>query len=277
MFTHSKKLQYKAQPEKADPVMARRLQDILGGQWGEMTGMVSYLYQGWNATGYDQYKDLLLDTGTEEIGHVEMIATMVTRLLRGASTEEQEKFYNSGDPALQAAMNGTDPQQAVVNGLGAGPTDANGNPWTAAYAGASGNLLADMRYNVVRESMARVSVTRLYHMTEDKGVRDMLSYLMGRETQHQLQFLQAAEELEEKYGVVVPHGTKDLENQEVSHTLYSFSDGDASRAVVEGKTARDGEPFKYHDGPLISDDLQDVGKTIKEMHNTEGQEENKNN
>src|SRR5699024_7622696 len=151
MFTHSKKLQYKAQPEKADPVMARRLQDILGGQWGEMTGMVSYLYQGWNATGHDQYKDLLLDTGTEEIGHVEMIATMVTRLLRGASTEEQEKFYKSGDPALQAAMNGTDPQQAVVNGLAAGPTDANGNPWTAAYAGASGNLLADMRYNVVRE------------------------------------------------------------------------------------------------------------------------------
>uniref|UniRef100_UPI00352A8139 manganese catalase family protein n=1 Tax=Aerococcus urinaeequi TaxID=51665 RepID=UPI00352A8139 len=38
--------------------------------------------------------------------------------------------------------------------------------------------------------------------TEDKGVRGMLSYLIARETQHQLQFLKACEELEEKYGPV---------------------------------------------------------------------------
>ncbi len=45
--------------------------------------------------------------------------------------------------------------------------------------------------------------------TEDKGVRGMLSYLIARETQHQLQFLKACEELEEKYGPVVPHGIQD--------------------------------------------------------------------
>lgn len=55
-------------------------------------------------------------------------------------------------------------------------------------------------------------------MTEDKGVRDMLSFLMARETQHQLQFMQAAKGLEEKYGVIVPQDTADLEHSEFSHT-----------------------------------------------------------
>lgn len=88
-----------------------------------------------------------------------------------------------------------DPQHAFVNGIGAGLSASNGNPW-------SGNLLVDMGFNVVRESQARLQVSRNILQTEDKGVRDMLSYLMARETQHQLQFLKACEELEEKYGPV---------------------------------------------------------------------------
>ena len=69
MFLHKKELQYHAKPERPDPIMARRLQEILGGQWGEMSVMNMYLFQGWNARGNDKYKDLLLDTATEEIGH----------------------------------------------------------------------------------------------------------------------------------------------------------------------------------------------------------------
>lgn len=84
MFMHDKKLQYNAKPDQPDPLMARRLQEILGGQWGEMSVMNMYLFQGWNARGNEKYKDLLLDTATEEIGHVEMIATMIAQLLEGA-------------------------------------------------------------------------------------------------------------------------------------------------------------------------------------------------
>ncbi len=93
-----------------------------------------------------------------------------------------------------------DPQHAFVNGLGAGLSDSNGNPWSANFIISSGDLLADMRFNVFCESQARLQVSRNFLQTENKGVRDMLSYLMARETQHQLQFLKACEELEEKYG-----------------------------------------------------------------------------
>lgn len=84
MFKHSKKLQYNAKPDKPDALMARRLQEILGGQWGEMSVMNMYLFQGWNLRGNEKYKDLILDTATEEIGHVEMIATMIGHLLDDA-------------------------------------------------------------------------------------------------------------------------------------------------------------------------------------------------
>ncbi|MDN5810575.1 MAG: manganese catalase family protein, partial [Tetragenococcus koreensis] len=171
MFKHTKELQYNAKPEAPDPLMARRLQESLGGQWGEMTGMMSYLSQGWSTVGNEKYRDLLLDTGTEEIGHVEMLATMIGHLLEDAPVNIQENVYQSGDPALAAVMSGMDPNQAVVSGLNASLNNPNGTPWNAGYTASSGNLLADMRYNVTRESMGRLQVTRLYHMTKDKGIR----------------------------------------------------------------------------------------------------------
>lgn len=272
MFIRKKGLLYNAKPSKPDPIMARRLQELLGGQWGEMTGMTSYLFQAWNSVGHDDYKDLLLDTGTEEIGHIEMIATMIAHLLEDAPLNVQENIYKNADPALGAVMGGMDPNHAIVNGLGSNLTNPNGVPWTAAYMNSSGNLLADMRYNLTRESMGRLQVTRLYHMTEDKGIRDMLSYLMARETQHQMQFAQAVQELEEKYGPVVPHDTDDLQNTEFAHTLYNFSEGEDSKAVVDGKTAKDGVPFKYDSKPHQTGGDQIVPLGPDEVRNTQGQD-----
>lgn len=245
MYLRKSKLQYHAKPEKSSPIIARRLQEILGGQWGENTGMLVYTLQGWNTVGNEKYKDLLLDIGTEEIGHMEILATMINDLLRDAPTDTIEEVARNSDPATAAILGGMDPQHAFVNGIGAGLSDSNGNPWSANFIISSGNLLVDMRFNVVRESQDRLQVSRNFLQTEDKGVRDMLSYLMARETQHQLQFLKACEELEEKYGPVVPHGTQDLQKQgkEFTHTLYNFS---------EGETARDGNKFHYSSDPLMA-------------------------
>ncbi len=245
MYLRKSKLQYHAKPEKSNPIIARRLQEILGGQWGENTGMLAYTLQGWNTVGNEKYKDLLLDIGTEEIGHMEILATMINDLLRDAPTDTIEEVARNSDPVTAAILGGMDPQHAFVNGIGAGLSDSNGNPWSANFIISSGNLLVDMRFNVVRESQDRLQVSRNFLQTEDKGVRDMLSYLMARETQHQLQFLKACEELEEKYGPVVPHGTQDLQKQgkEFTHTLYNFS---------EGETARDGNKFHYSSDPLMA-------------------------
>ena len=86
------------------------------------------LFQAWNSVGHDDYKDLLLDTGTEEIGHIEMIATMIAHLLEDAPMNVQENIYNSADPALGAVMGGMDPNHAIVNGLGSNLNNPNGVP-----------------------------------------------------------------------------------------------------------------------------------------------------
>lgn len=80
-------MSFHAVPDNPDPVLAKHLQEIIGGQFGEMSVAMQYLFQGWNTRGNEKYKDLLMDTGTEEIGHIEMIATMVARLLEGAANQ----------------------------------------------------------------------------------------------------------------------------------------------------------------------------------------------
>ena len=133
MYLRKSKLQYHAKPEKSNPIIARRLQEILGGQWGENTGMLAYTLQGWNTVGNEKYKDLLLDIGTEEIGHMEILATMINDLLRDAPTDTIEEVARNSDPATAAILGGMDPQHAFVNGLGAGLSDSNGNPWSANF------------------------------------------------------------------------------------------------------------------------------------------------
>jgi Mn-containing catalase len=160
VFTHTKRFQYNAKPDAPDPIFAKQMQELIGGQWGEMSVMVNYLFQGWNCRGPAKYRDMLMDTATEEIGHVEMLATMVARLLETSPVEAEQAAQNGGDGGVVGAvLGGGDTQQAIVNaamnpqhaivtGMGAAPRDSMGNPWNAAYTIASGNLLADMRFNV---------------------------------------------------------------------------------------------------------------------------------
>ena len=89
MFAHIHELQFEAKPDGPDPAFARRLQEVLGGQWGEMTVAIQYLYQGWNCRLPGKYKDMLMAIGTEELAHVEMIATMIDRLLDVSPADPQ--------------------------------------------------------------------------------------------------------------------------------------------------------------------------------------------
>jgi Mn-containing catalase len=240
MFYHTARLQYHAKPDKPDPAYARKLQEVLGGQWGEMSVMMMYLFQGWNCRGPQKYRDMIMSIGAEEIGHVEMLATMIARLLESASPDDVEKATK--DPAVGAVVGGTrvddavaaamNPQHLIVSGLGAMPTDSVGYPWTSRYIVASGNLLADFRMNVTAESQGRLQVARLYHMTTDAGVREMLSFMLARDTMHQNQWLAAIEELEADALDFTPCPAAfdvNLEKREVAYQLWANSDGpDAS-------------------------------------------------
>ena len=259
MFTHTKQFQYNAKPDNPDPIFAKQMQELLGGQWGEISVMMTYLFQGWNCRGPAKYRDMLLDTATEEIGHVEMIATMIARQLETSPVEAEQAANEGGvvgavlgggdtqEAIVNAAMN---PQHAIVTGSGAALRDSQGNPWNAAYTIASGNLLADMRFNVTAESQGRLQVARLYQLTGDSGVRDMFSFLLARDTMHQNQWLAAIEELENdglEETPVPSNFPQEREMSEVAYRFMNFSEGEESR---EGRWAegpsKDGKgQFEY--------------------------------
>jgi Mn-containing catalase len=244
LFFHTKRFQYNATPDSPNPVFAKQMQEILGGQWGEMSVMNGYLFQGFNCRGPAKYRDMIMDIATEEIGHVEMIATMIARLLETSPVEAEEAVSGDDSGVLSSVMGGGDTQEAImlaamnpqhylVGGMGAMPRDSEGVPWNAGYIVASGNLLADFRFNVTAESQGRLQVARLYQLTDDPGVRDMLAFLLARDNMHQNQWLAAIEELKadglEETPVPV---TFPLENerQQFSYQYMNFSEGEESRA-----------------------------------------------
>jgi Mn-containing catalase len=245
MFFHTSRLQYEAKPAHPDALYARKLQELIGGAWGEMTVTMQYLFQGWNCRMEGKYKDLIMDVATEEIGHVEMLATMVARLLEGAPSETTAAMVDK-DPVVAAIIGGMDPQQAIVGGGGAMLSDSNGVPWNGRYIVASGNLLADFRVNVAAEAQGRLQTARLYNMSDDPGVRDMLKFNLARDTVHQNMWLAAIEELQEDglEGPVVPSALFDEEHREHAGTIWHLSDGPAG---VEGRWASGPTPDGMHE------------------------------
>ena len=135
-----------------------------------------------------------MDIGTEEIGHVEMLTTMLARLLEGAPTETMETAA-AGNPVLAAILGGQNPQHAIVAGGGPMPTNSQGVPWSAAYIVASGNLLTDFRSNAAAEGQSRLQTSRVYNMTDDPGVKAMLQFNLARDTFHQQQWLLGIQQL----------------------------------------------------------------------------------
>jgi len=253
MFFHRQELQHEAKPDRPDAVYARKLQEVLGGQYGEITIAMQYGFQAWNAHIPGKYRDLLYGIGAEEFGHVEMLATMIAQLLETAPLGITEDAVQD-DPVVAAVVGGTDVQHAIVAGAGARPVDSNGNPWMGSYITASGNLLADFTANANGEMQGRLQAARLYHMTDDAGVRDLLGFLIARDTMHQNQWIAAAMELRDE-------GVEDLpvpsnfpqanEDQDVHYDYINFSDG---AAAAEGRWASGPTPdgkgeFAYREAP----------------------------
>ncbi|PZD97668.1 manganese catalase family protein [Paenibacillus sambharensis] len=271
MFFHVKELQHTAKPDRPDPVYAKKLQEILGGQFGEMTVMLQYLFQGWNCRAEAKYRDMLLDIGTEEIGHVEMIATMIAQLLEGAPVDQVEQA--AANPVIGAVLGGMNPQHVIVSGLGATPTDSVGYPWNARYTIASGNLLADFRANLNAESQGRLQVVRLYEETTDRGVRDMLSFLIARDTMHQNQWMAAIEEIEQQQKATVPSSfPQNLEVEEVSYQFMNFSEGDeSSTGRWASGPSMDGQgTFQYVAHPVARGQAPKLNPAPPFVHSTPG-------
>jgi Mn-containing catalase len=221
MFYHDKKLQYTVRVDRPNPLFAKMLQQAIGGVEGEIRVMLQYMFQAWGARGPAKYRDMLLETGTEEIAHIEMLATAVAMNLEHAPASLQDDAARN--PAVAAVLGGMDPRHYLSAGFAALPVNSDGVPFDCSHVYASGNLAADMYANVTAEATGRVLATRLYNMTDDPGMKDMLSFLIARDTMHQQQWLAVIEELGGYEGVLPIPNTfpQKLENQEFNYSFVS--------------------------------------------------------
>jgi Mn-containing catalase len=140
MFYHDGgKLQYQVRVDRPNPLFAKALQQAIGGIQGEIRVCLQYLFQAWGARGPTKYRDMLLETGTEEMGHIEMLATAVALNLEGAPLEMEEA---AKDPILEAALGGMNIQHVISTCMAAMPVDASGVPFNCSHVYASGNIAA---------------------------------------------------------------------------------------------------------------------------------------
>ena len=226
MFYHDSKLQYPVKVDKPNPLFAKMLQQAIGGIEGEIRVCLQYLFQAWNARGPKKYRDMLMETGTEEIAHIEMLCTAVALNLEGADYALKEKIA-SENPAVEAVLGGMNPRHFLSSGLSAMAVDSAGVPFSGAYVIGTGNIAADMYSNVTAEAGGRALATRLYEMTDDHGMKDMLSFLIARDTMHQEQWLAVLEELGKEATHPIPNSfPQDKEAQEFS---YAFMSTDISK------------------------------------------------
>jgi Mn-containing catalase len=239
MFYHDRELQYKVRVDKPNPQFAKLLQQAIGGIEGEMRVCLQYLFQAWNSRGPLKYRDMLLETGTEEIAHIEMLATAVCLNLEGSSSAAKDEMAAS-NPMVEAVMGGRDPRHILSAGLGAMASDANGVPFNGSWVVSSGNIAADMHANVMAEATGRVLATRLYEMTDDSGMKDMLSFLIARDTMHQNQWLAVLSELGPDTHPIPNTFPQKLENQDVNYTFFTTN-------INRDTTARG----RWSEGPSI--------------------------
>src|SRR5581483_2205485 len=150
-------------------------------------------------------------------------------------------------------------QQAIVAGGGAMPVDSDGYPWNGRYIVASGNLLADFRANAAAEAQGRLQTARLYNMTDDNGVKDMLKFNLARDTLHQNLWLKAIEELQADglETTVAPNALFDEEYAEHATSVWHLSDGAAGS---QGGWASGPQPDGRHEFgyPMDAEPLGDV-------------------
>ena len=234
MFYQDGKLQYPVRVDNPSPLFARALQQAIGGVEGEIRVMMQYMFQAWGSRGAQKYRDMLLNTGTEEIAHIEMLATAVAMNLEGSPMNVKEEAADAS-PMVAAIMGGMNMRHYLSTGMAATPENCDGVPFNASHVYASGNLAADMLANVMAESTGRVLACRLYEMTDDAGMKDMISFLIARDTMHQQQWLAVLEELGGLQNVLpIPNSFPQTDEQQEFSYAYVATGIEGAR-VPEGR------------------------------------------
>ena len=183
MFVYEKRLQYPVRIKNTNPALAKFIISQYGGPDGELGASLRYLSQRYSMP-YPELRGLLTDIGTEELGHLEMVATIVQQLTRNMTIEE-----------VKAAGLET---YFVDHTAGVYPQFASGTPWTAATMAVKGDVITDLTEDVAAEQKARTTYDNILRLSDDPDVNNVIRFLREREVVHFQRFGEALQLATEK-------------------------------------------------------------------------------
>ena len=183
MFVYEKRLQYPVRIKNTNPALAKFIISQYGGPDGELGASLRYLSQRYSMP-YPELRGLLTDIGTEELGHLEMVATIVQQLTRNMTIEE-----------LKAAGLET---YFVDHTAGVYPQFASGTPWTAATIAVKGDVITDLTEDMGAEQKARTTYDNILRLSDDPDVNNVIRFLREREVVHFQRFGEGLRYLQEK-------------------------------------------------------------------------------
>ncbi len=178
MFVYEKKLQYPVKIKNVNPKLASIIISQYGGPDGELGASLRYLSQRYSMP-YPELQGVLTDIGTEELGHLEMVGTIVHQLTRKLSEKQMKE--------------GGFDVYFVDHSAGVYPTAASGFPWNAASMQVKGDPIADLTEDLAAEQKARVTYDNILRLSDDPDVNDVIKFLRQREVVHFQRFGEAME------------------------------------------------------------------------------------
>jgi Mn-containing catalase len=233
MYHHVKKLMFTVRVDEPDPRFGNMLLEQFGGANGELAAAMQYSIQGINCEDPDR-KDLLMDIGTEELSHLEVVGTLARMHLKPSKFDRQSA---EADPLI-----------AIAGGGGVNLFNSQGNAWTADYLKITGELDVDLRSNIAAEARAKIVYERLINFCDDAGTKDALQFLMTREITHMKAFSLALESMGKpalSIGRIAP--TAGLVNQ-----FFNDSTGMGDHGEIDTRGPwNEGGDWVFTDSPAI--------------------------
>jgi Mn-containing catalase len=247
-------------PSDPDPAGAARVQELMGGRFGEMSTLMNYTFQSFNfrnKKGARPFFDLIANIAAEEYGHVELVAVAINTMLTGATPPANGR--PPSDAMTHLRDQAINPHHFLAGGQGALPQDSRGAPWNGDYVFSSGDLVEDLTHNFFLETGARNNKLKVYEMCDHPAARALTGYLLVRGGVHQVAYARAVElltgaDLTKLFPA--PRIPTDKIPESKTHMdkgkhlkLYRFSPGDYQElaAVFTGPHPETGEPLEVVD------------------------------
>ena len=176
MWTYERRLQFPVNIKEPNAMLAQAIISQFGGPDGELAASQRYLSQRY-AMPYNDVATLLTDIGTEELAHLEMVATIVHQLTRNLSMEEIEKsgFAN----------------YYTDHTVGVWPQAAGGVPFNANQFQVKGDIITDLVEDMAAEQKARSTYDNILRLIKEPDVCEPIKFLRQREIVHFQRFGEA--------------------------------------------------------------------------------------